>query len=170
MYLIEEVGQDPGALAAIEKLYERSFPAAERLPFDLLIDKILVGKATFLTAWEEGELVGMVYYAVNECSVYIFYFAIAPGCQGQGHGSEILGQLLCQFKGHKIFLLVERLDEDAENNAERIRRKDFYLRNGFASDDIFLVTRELPFELLYAAPKPATVEDYLTIKEYYYAP
>ena len=47
-------------------------------------------------------------------------------------------QEMCRrFKDRKIALLIEQLDETAENSAQRIARRNFYLKNGFTSSNIF---------------------------------
>ena len=48
-------------------------------------------------------------------------------------------QEICRyFSDKKVVLLIERLDEGAENQEQRIARRRFYLKNGFTSADIFV--------------------------------
>lgn len=65
-------------------------------------------------------------------------------------------------------LLVEELDENAENNQLRIRRKNFYLRNNFADNNLHLEVMGVPFELLYRKGYTADLEEFEKIQGYFF--
>lgn len=166
---VRNISSDNDELIHIKKLYLEAFPEEERLDFKLLTEKQNVGKGNFLGFYVDVGLVGMIYYAEYKGIVYIFYFAVDPKYRSKGYGKIMLNHICEKFNEHKIILLVEELDENAENNDQRIRRKNFYLTNGFTENEQFLVTLGIHFELLHRQGHTAYVSDYKKIKQYYYS-
>ena len=74
-----------------------------------------------------------------------------------------------KFHDHNIMLLVEELDENAENNEQRIRRKQFYLRNNLADDSQFLEVMGVQYELLHRQGYTADVEEFEEIQAYFFS-
>ncbi len=62
-------------------------------------------------------------------------------------------------------MLIERLDEQAENKEQRIARKKFYLKNGFSSTGLFVNGISGNMEIL-SYQKPILKEEYLSIQKY----
>ncbi len=116
----------------IKSLYKQAFPAEERAPFFLIKRRALQGKATVLTAESDGVFVGFAYLVCYRELVYLFYFAVDAEKRGSGFGSRILQELRERFAGRRIFLAREQLEEGADNYSQRVKRRDFYLSNGFA--------------------------------------
>lgn len=58
------------------------------------------------------------------------YFAIVDSVRGQGYGSRALRALQEQYADRHFFLEIESIYDDCENVEQRMRRKQFYLRNG----------------------------------------
>lgn len=162
-----EVGSSE--LNEYKKLYLEAFPSEERLDFELLTAKVKDGKGNFLGLFNENSIAGIMYYSEYRGIVYIFYFAIKPEHQSKGYGKMMLEYMFERYNKHKMILLVEELDEKAENIGQRIRRKNFYLRNGFADNGQFLTALGTDFELIHRQGNTAYVSDYKEIKEYYYS-
>ena len=59
------------------------------------------------------------------------YLAVSPSARNGGIGSSILGALREKYPNHRIFLEIESVWEDVPDRDARLRRKAFYLRNGF---------------------------------------
>ncbi len=166
---IRSISVDSDERNELEKLYLEVFPKEERLDFNLLVAKEKAGKGNFLGLFNNDDLAGMMYYAEYKGIIYIFYFAINPKCQSKGYGKLMLEYMFKKFNEHKIILLVEELDAFAENIEQRIRRKNFYLRNGFAENEQFLKALGIKFELIHRQGRTAYVADYKEIQEYYYS-
>ena len=98
-----------------KKLYNTAFPPAERIPFAILYRKAKGSNVTFFAVTQGDEFKGLVYTVWFNDIVFIFYLAVSPDARGNGIGSKILS-------------LVK---ENAENNDERIKRREFYVKNGF---------------------------------------
>ena len=165
---IHKISVDSDELSELEKLYLEVFPKEERLDFNLLVAKEKAGKGNFLGLFND-DLAGMMYYAEYRGIIYIFYLAIDPSYQSKGYGKLMLEYMFEKFNEHKIILLVEELDANAENIEQRIRRKNFYLRNGFAENEQFLKALGIKFELIHRQGRTAYVTDYKKIQEYYYS-
>ena len=165
---IHSISVDSNELNELEKLYLEAFPKEERLDFSLLVEKEKEGKGNFLGLFNDKDLAGMMYYAEYKGIIYILYFAIDPKYQSKGYGKIMLEYMFEKFHEHKIILLVEVLDPSAENIEQRIRRKNFYLRNGFAENEQFLEALGIKFELIHRQGRTAYVADYIEIIEYYY--
>ena len=135
----------------IKRLYLSAFPEDERAPFFFVRRRARQGRAEMLVAEENGAFIGFAYTVSYRELTYLFYFAVDGALRGTGCGSEILRLL--------IFLAREPLDDGAANNGERVRRRNFSLRNGF---------RDLPYEIreagviydLMSTEEPVDPQDY----------
>ncbi len=70
-----------------------------------------------------------------------------------------------QYADKKIVLLIESLDDAAENKEQRAARRRFYLKNGFTSSDIFIEGASGEMEILNYGGTVST-EEYLALQEY----
>ena len=66
--------------------------------------------------------------------------------------------------GKKIVLLIERLDDQAQNREQRVARRRFYLKNGFTSSDIFIEGVSGELEVLNYRGKVSQEDLYLPAK------
>lgn len=116
----------------IKKLYLSAFPPEERAPFIFIKRRSKKKSALMLAAKDGGEFVGFVYIVTYRDMAYLFYFAINEDKRGMGYGSAILQRLIDMYKGKRLFLAREQLDDKADNYAQRLKRRQFYLNNGFS--------------------------------------
>lgn len=115
----------------IKRLYAAAFPAAERKPFSLIRRQVRRGLMELLVIADAEQPVGFAVTARAGEVVLIDYLAISDSCRSRGYGSAALRLLTGRYAGCALFLEVEASDNRAENQAQRIARKAFYLRNGF---------------------------------------
>lgn len=114
----------------IRKLYGSAFPADERAPMWLMTVKAYKKSVDFWSLYRDGRWFGMA-YVLNENNLsYLFYFAVSAEERGKGLGSAAMKALKRKYAGRCLFLALETLDEEAENYAERLKRRQFYLNNG----------------------------------------
>ncbi len=119
--------------ASLEHLYMETFPAAERKPFPLMVEKSREGVMELLAIeGEGGAFLGLAMTVLYRDLVLLDYFAISPKLRGQEIGSGALRLLQGRYAGKRLVLEIEDTGADAPNREERIRRKAFYLRNGMA--------------------------------------
>ena len=114
----------------IWKLYREAFPANERKPRWLLRRQRRRGIGEILALSEGDKTVGLVITAIMGELVLVDYLAVNEALRGGGIGSRALELIRERYSGRRIFLEIEEPREDAENNAQRIRRKAFYERCG----------------------------------------
>lgn len=134
--------------AAIKNLYGSAFPKEERAPFWLVRKRAKQNRAAILVAENNGEFIGFLYTVEYKNSVYLFYFAVESGKRGGGNGSEILKLLKEYYKGKTIFLAREPLDDSAENNEQRVRRRNFYIKNGYIDLPYKILEKSVIYDLM----------------------
>lgn len=117
--------------ASINALYESSFPEEERMPYPMMIAFTLRRGMDMKLYYHRGKLCAMTYVCTYGRLSYLFYLAVDESLRGRGLGTRLLEQIRRDYPENNIILEIERLDPTAENNGERIRRKEFYKRNGF---------------------------------------
>lgn len=120
-----------GQLLRIRRLYREAFPKCERKPFSIILSMVKKGKTDLWCFEDEDGFAGLVATINGPDAVLIDYLAVARRRRGRGVGSDILSLMLEHYRTRGVFLEIEMPDVTAKNNAERIRRREFYLRAGF---------------------------------------
>ena len=101
---------------------------------------------------EYGKRCGFAITAFGQEIVLLDYFAIAEEYRGEGLGSDALLLLRELYRDNQFFLEIEELDSSQPNAMERIRRKNFYLRNGMIETGIHVSLFNVKLELLASRP------------------
>lgn len=153
---------NPAEVKKIKELYYTAFPKDERAPFGMMARKAQQDKGRMLAAKDGDRFVGFAYIIENETCAYLFYLAIVPETRGAGYGSAILAQLREMYKSKRLFLARESLDPASDNYEQRVRRHEFYLRNGF--EDLACKIREykVTFDVMGIGGN-ITPEDYASV-------
>ena len=116
----------------VREIYRASFPREERMPFFLMCLLAKMPQTQFL-AFREGEQVcGFAYMAVLDGMEFLLFLAVDPALRSRGYGSAILREIAALYPDCKRLVSIERCDAPADNAAQRLRRRQFYLRNGYA--------------------------------------
>ena len=132
----------------IKEIYMEAFPKAERKPFFTVRRSVNKGKSLLLTAMENEVLQGFVMAIPYKNMVMVDYLAVSSKIRSRGTGSKMMQEICRYFPGEKIVLLIERLDDTAENKDQRIARRRFYFKNGFTSSNIYITGRIGNMEIL----------------------
>lgn len=143
-------------LDKIYALYQISFPSIQRVPFDYLV--LSNYRRDFLSIYQDGDFRGFISLISHQDLTYIAYFAIDKTTQGQGLGSKVLSLVENYKPANRFFLDVEAINELAPNNYQRIRRKLFYLGNGFLESGIRHVWNNEEYETLVKSGSLSQVE------------
>lgn len=114
----------------IKDLYIKSFPKIERMPF-FLIKFLNKENVDFFGIYDQKKFVGISYNFKYKDIVCIFYLAVSKEVRKQGYGSKILSNIKEMYNGNRIILNIEEILENSENYEERVKRKNFYIKNGF---------------------------------------
>ena len=127
--------EDKEIFAEIKTLYEAAFPKNERKEIKYLLEKGQdVGE---VYAFFDGEkFVGFTCLLSYHTICHVIYFAVAENLRDEGYGTKII-KAVCEAKKRKRVLVdIEMEEDDAPNEAQRVKRKEFYLRNGFKDTEI----------------------------------
>lgn len=116
----------------VKALYRSAFPADERIPFWLFMWKAKRKGVDFLSFYEGAQWVGFSYIISVPGLSYVFFLAVDDMVRGSGYGSRILTIIKRHYAGNRIFLAIEQLDPKAGNYKQRLKRRSFYEKNGFA--------------------------------------
>lgn len=116
----------------IKIIYENAFPDDEKAPFSLIMRRVKQKKAEILAAYDNGELIGFAYTVCRGNLAYLFYLAVDEKKRGIGYGRKIVEAVKVRYAGKRLFLAREQLDKSAENYAQRISRRNFYIKCGFS--------------------------------------
>ena len=84
-----------------------------------------------LGIYDNDTIVGLFTVRKYENIRYLAYFAVSREKRSSGIGSQALQLLKERYYGTQIVTEFEAPDDSCDNNAMRLRRRDFYLRNGF---------------------------------------
>lgn len=130
-------------------LYRSAFPKSERKPFRMIRRKKKLGESDVWCFEEDGKFLGLA-TTVNDKNgkILLDYFAVTGKDRGKGNGGKMLQLILRQYEGRDLFGEIEIEDENAANNAERIRRKAFYLRHGLVALGVKVKLFGVDMELL----------------------
>ena len=113
-----------------DRLYLSAFPKIERHTLREMHRAATKGRAEYLAFSEAGRFVGLAYMIVRGKVAFLLYFAVKDELRNEGRGGCILAALKERYEGRDLMLLIESLHEPCSNRDIRIRRKNFYLRNG----------------------------------------
>ena len=114
----------------ISRLYRTAFPADERAPMWYMAMKAENENVDFWGIYADNEWTGLAYIINEGTASYLFYLALSEELRVRGLGSKAMKVLKSFYSNQRLFLALEQLDETAENSEERIRRRNFYLKNG----------------------------------------
>lgn len=153
---------DEKNMDSVKSLYERAFPDNERKPFGLILENRGRGLTDILALEDEalgGDLKGIVITINHKDMVLVDYFAVEDTCRGQGIGGKAIELIREKYAKKRVFLEIELPGEGYENNAQRVRRKAFYLKNGLKESGIQVRVYGTDMELL-TFGAPVSFEEY----------
>ena len=134
--------------ADVYKLYQKAFPRSEKKPFSVILKKYREGKTDIWRFTRNGRFAGIIITINGTEHILVDYLAVEEHQRGSGIGSEILPLMRGHYAGKGIFLEIESVYEDCENQAERIRRKHFYEKCGMQSMEVFVWLFGVKMELM----------------------
>ena len=112
------------------RLYMEAFPASERKPIWMILKMHRKGKTDIWCLEKEKKFVGLGITINSEDLILLDYFAVKKKYRGCGIGSSSIKALMRQYAGKGFFLEIESTQEDAPNQVQRKKRKQFYLASG----------------------------------------
>ncbi len=115
----------------VKEIYKSSFPKEDRMPFVLMLIMAYLKSTHFISFYDGDTLCGFVYMATIKKLTFVMFFAVNENIRSKGYGSRILDKIQSLYPDNKIIITIERCDEDAEDIEQRLRRRKFYMNNGY---------------------------------------
>lgn len=122
----------------VASLMNEAFPSNELLPMSYIELMVQSGNADFIAYFDESVFVGLSFVVTIDKIAFLFYLAVNNKIRSKGYGSTILAAIKNKYADKIIILDVECLNENAENIEQRIKRVEFYKRNGFDNTNVRL--------------------------------
>lgn len=164
---IVNITKESKEIDLIKHLYTASFPAHERRPLlPLLQDQ--TGHGEILAFYEQSQFCGFACLLTSGNISHIIYFAIEEALRHKGYGTAILHKISELKNNHRIIVDIETENIMLENNLQRIKRKQFYLRNGFIETEVNYHWRNESYEIL-SFGGTITTKDFHTFWETIYS-
>lgn len=132
----------------VKQIYLDSFPKEERMPFFMMVLLTKITPTEFLAFYDNNKLCGFTYLSIIKNITFIMFLAVDKNLRSKGYGSKILEEVQKRYPNHKIIISIERCDVDASNINDRIRRKKFYLKNGYIDTGYFIELSKIEQELI----------------------
>ena len=121
----------------IKQLYQTAFPEDEQIPWNDLVRLIEEMHLDFIAYYDGDTFIGFTIVYPRSSFNWYWYFAVVPELRGQGKGQKILTALIEKYRGQSCVLDMEWPKQECDNKAQRERRHDFYLRNGFRDTNLY---------------------------------
>ena len=128
---LKQIMEGDPELAVLERINREAFPDNEYIPIREFYPLNPMLQVDVWAMMVDGIPSGFTVTMKHGTCVYIFYLAVDSGTRGAGFGSQMLAQLPELYPGCQVVVDFEAILPEAKNNAQRIRRTGFYLRNGF---------------------------------------
>lgn len=147
---LELVKLDPGNTDRryFEQINEEAFPISERMTFDEIFDLASDTNTDVLGIYCNEKPIGFTVILKNTECGYIYFLAIDHRMRSKGCGGAAIQKMMKLYSELQLVLDFEIIDEKSENNEQRIRRKSFYLRNGFHETGKYTMLRGELFEVV----------------------
>lgn len=125
----------------LEELYLSAFPKEERFLFWILEECSKEENSDLYAILDNDKFVGMCYIVNCDGAYYLMYLAVQDELRNKKYGSKILEDLKEKYK--TLFLSI-----DMPTDETSIKRKNFYLRNGFYDTNKYYEDTGVWYEVL----------------------
>ena len=150
----------------IQKLYMEAFPIDERPPVFIFFRNALKENQNLYGYYENNEFIGFASLTLYKDIVYIFFLAVSPSKRNKGYGSKILTKIKEENKDKVLLLCYEEVSDKYKDNDKRIKRREFYLRNGFKDNGFKTDEFGVVFTTAYLGSHNVSYEEYVEIFVY----
>lgn len=153
-----------------KSLYLSAFPLAERMPYRLFKRYAEKDNVDFFAAYDKSSFVGIVYNVYYKDIVYIFYLAVNPALRGKGYGSGVLSAVKEKYSDRRIVLNIEECVENCDNYPQRLKRKEFYEKNGFFKLDYKVKEANVIYDMMCFSNdgRGVSKKEYMMLMENYF--
>ena len=144
---LKKMSKDSPDKQVLESINDTSFAEEQTTSIDELFasDK---GELDILGIYRANTLVGFFSVRRYRSIAYLGYFAIAQEHRCKGYGSRAINLMKDYYGDKQIVIEIESVHEECANMDDRIRRRNFYLRNGMISTEWYLYYDDVELEVL----------------------
>ncbi|MDD2979360.1 MAG: GNAT family N-acetyltransferase [Hespellia sp.] len=141
----------PEQFSTINTIFQDSFPPEELLPVDKMQQLLENGTLELLAitdAEHHGNMaLGGIIVLTHTKKTLWFLFAVAKEYRLHGIGQKIIDLVKERYGTDGFFGEVEIPDKNASETDLRVRRRNFYIRNGLKPTGIPITMNGIPLEL-----------------------
>jgi len=135
-------------LNKVKELNIEAFPPEEYLDTDIIIDMSREYGFDFPAFYDDEKFVGFAAVKLHKDMAYLFLFAIEKESRGQGYGSRVIQKIKEMYPNYVQVVDFEMADKNAKNFEQRVKRKQFYLKNGYSETGHFLSYLGVDYEIM----------------------
>ena len=150
----------------VEPLFVSAFPSDERPPASIYFRSFKNENKKLFAFYDNDAFVGFISIILFEDICYVFFLAVQDEKRNQGYGSEILNTIKELYSDYVILLCYEEVDEKYEDNEKRIKRANFYAKNGFKINPLKTNEFGVIFQTAYIGKRTVSFEEYRQIFEF----
>lgn len=136
-----------------EHINNEAFPDYERLSTQEIFAFKKDTDTDVLGIYHGDNLEGFMMILKNDRCGYVYFLAIAKEMRSKGYGGAALQKLKEMYPDIQIILDFEEVVETADNYDQRVRRKEFYLNNGFYETGTYTLLYKERFEVVCSKEK-----------------
>ena len=161
--------ENPSIKSDIEALYLSAFPEDERPPFFWYYQVFTNTEDSHILAYyNEGEFIGFIHYVTYLDVVYIAFFAVTDSKRNQGYGTSILREMKELFPDKTLLLCFEEINKKYPDNANRIKRMEFYKSNGYVDNGLKTQEGDVVYQSAYNGSHKVSYQEYQQIFDLVY--
>lgn len=112
----------------LNKLAKEAFLPEEYLPPDYIVK---MEDFKLYALYDNNLFVCLMAIKTLKNMAYLFYLAIDSNYRSKGYGKQALEEFKKLNENFQLTLDIELIDKKAKNNEQRIKRKNFYIKNGY---------------------------------------
>lgn len=145
----------------LQGLYYEAFPEEEQVPWKELMRLIDEMPLDFTAYYDGDTFVGFTIVYPYKDYNWFWYFAVQKEQRGKGYGQKILSQIINRYGKRKLILDMEAPDQTgAKNKEQRLRRLNFYSRNGFHDTHAHRTYDGIEYTIMLRGEGTFTSDDY----------
>lgn len=131
----------------INNLAIEAFPPEEYLAPDKLIKMSKEDNFDFYYIEDNSKFIGFVVVQTYKNLAYLFFLAIAKEYRLKGYGGKTLKLLKEIYPSKTQVVDFEMVDVNSANYNQRVKRREFYLKNGYQETGFFLSYLGVDYEV-----------------------
>ncbi len=164
--ILERVSKKHRDIDKIKNLFNNAFPPKGKIPLWYLLYRTKLNCTEFLAIYDDDIFVGFTYVTTDNDLTLILFLAIDSNIRGKGYGTKVLDAIKKRYISNRIILEIETIDKKAKNYEQRVKRKKFYIKNGYRDAEISINLLGDIYDMLILGEKVDIEEYYLLIKKF----